>query len=1079
MNIKKLLSLALFLCMLMSLSPAAFAAEGCEHHLEHTPGCGYAPAVEGADCTHVHDELCGYVEAVEAVSCACVETDENGALIHTEGCGYAPGAEGQPCAHSHDDACGYKEAVAEQPCNFVCTDCAAAPAGGGALDAPQDTEPVCNCETDDPVLHYTYCAVYVRPETPVCLCETLCTAETLNYACDVCGVDGADACAGSEGESFGSLPVTGNETSTPSSYTVSFDTNGGAETIAALTTGSDGKLTALPTAPTRQGFSFKGWFSEKTGGDAVTTGTVFSHDSTVYAQWDLVLEHTVDLRDKVFYCGVINSDTVDISTLLPADTKAVTGLESTYTCDTSFFSGITILMAETMDTPWKVTFRTQKTAAAGESTLVATFKTANYGDIKVNIIVKLMVLPADRYIIDVAEMENGTVSASALTAKAGEVITVTVTPKEKYELDTLKYNDGSSDTDIAESSGTYSFVMPAANVTIKAAFKKLITDPVYVGGVALEPGKLYVNDGNGSVKESADGGWNAKLEGDENSGYTLYINGLDVNGVQNTNSGAGIYYGGSGKLTIQATGNNTVNAANSTAPRSSSIAVFADGDLAVTGGGTLSVAGNVPGSYGTSTGIRSSSSMSISGVSLNASTKTNSSTKYSYAVYAFQSLSISDSTITATAQNASNDTVGILASAGSNANNVELQNSSITATGKRAIQIYSNVTISGANTNIQATGSDYGLSVHNGSLTVNGGTVLAKGGTQASYGKVLVAEGLEALASETTDGELSLSYDASQNSSYKAVKISPVPNHTHSWTYSEDETEKSITESCASTDGSCPAGEQKIILSAPGDCVYSGEPCAGAVVSGRLEGVSHSLRYSGEGYDSSEPPVNAGSYTVTLSAGGKSVSSTFKISPKTLTITAQDKTAKIGDVRPSLTYTVTGLIGSDKLIKAPTLKCTADMTSGGSFSIVPEGADAGGNYEISYKNGVLYVENMFDVDIDSSRNGTVSSSHDRAAYGSTVTLSTKGKTGYALKLLEVYDDEGSKLPLKKLGGGKYSFVMPASDVSVHARFRVLSPYESPATGDTANMPLWLGLMALAIGGMGLSGYKLKGRKKEE
>ena len=65
--------------------------------------------------------------------------------------------------------------------------------------------------------------------------------------------------------------------------TVTFDANGGSVTPSSTTT-KGGKLESLPT-PTRSGYDFLGWYTEETGGDKVTTGTVFTKDSTIYAQW--------------------------------------------------------------------------------------------------------------------------------------------------------------------------------------------------------------------------------------------------------------------------------------------------------------------------------------------------------------------------------------------------------------------------------------------------------------------------------------------------------------------------------------------------------------------------------------------------------------------------------------------------------------------------------------------------------------------------------------------------------------------------------------------------------------------------
>lgn len=65
-------------------------------------------------------------------------------------------------------------------------------------------------------------------------------------------------------------------------YTVTFNANGGTVTPASAETGADGKLASLPT-PTRAGYVFGGWFT--TDGTQVTTSTVFTRNTTVYARW--------------------------------------------------------------------------------------------------------------------------------------------------------------------------------------------------------------------------------------------------------------------------------------------------------------------------------------------------------------------------------------------------------------------------------------------------------------------------------------------------------------------------------------------------------------------------------------------------------------------------------------------------------------------------------------------------------------------------------------------------------------------------------------------------------------------------
>ena len=68
-------------------------------------------------------------------------------------------------------------------------------------------------------------------------------------------------------------------------YTITFNANGGSVTPASAETGADGKLASLPT-PTRSGsYSFKGWYTATSGGTKVTTSTVFNANTTIYAQW--------------------------------------------------------------------------------------------------------------------------------------------------------------------------------------------------------------------------------------------------------------------------------------------------------------------------------------------------------------------------------------------------------------------------------------------------------------------------------------------------------------------------------------------------------------------------------------------------------------------------------------------------------------------------------------------------------------------------------------------------------------------------------------------------------------------------
>ena len=70
-------------------------------------------------------------------------------------------------------------------------------------------------------------------------------------------------------------------------YTVTFDASGGTVDPPTEETDVGGILQDLPT-PEREGYAFTGWYTEKTGGTAVSTSTVFNSAQTVYAQWILI-----------------------------------------------------------------------------------------------------------------------------------------------------------------------------------------------------------------------------------------------------------------------------------------------------------------------------------------------------------------------------------------------------------------------------------------------------------------------------------------------------------------------------------------------------------------------------------------------------------------------------------------------------------------------------------------------------------------------------------------------------------------------------------------------------------------------
>ena len=81
----------------------------------------------------------------------------------------------------------------------------------------------------------------------------------------------------------------------------------------------------------------------------------------------------------------------------------------------------------------------------------------------------LIVVDNTEYTITVANVENGTVEASATAAKKGTEITLTITPAEGYLSDALTMKDAEgNDVEVKDNK----FTMPASDVIVSATFKE-------------------------------------------------------------------------------------------------------------------------------------------------------------------------------------------------------------------------------------------------------------------------------------------------------------------------------------------------------------------------------------------------------------------------------------------------------------------------------------------------------------------------------------------------------------------------------------------------------------------------------
>ncbi len=85
--------------------------------------------------------------------------------------------------------------------------------------------------------------------------------------------------------------------------------------------------------------------------------------------------------------------------------------------------------------------------------------------------------------------DYGTVEAPA-KAKAGDEVTLTITPAEGYRVETLTVTYGEENTEVEVTDNT--FTMPAGNVTVTVAFTRILTNNALTWNVPAEKGAIEV-----------------------------------------------------------------------------------------------------------------------------------------------------------------------------------------------------------------------------------------------------------------------------------------------------------------------------------------------------------------------------------------------------------------------------------------------------------------------------------------------------------------------------------------------------------------------------------------------------------
>lgn len=181
-------------------------------------------------------------------------------------------------------------------------------------------------------------------------------------------------------------------------------------------------------------------------------------------------------------------------------------------------------------------------------------------------------------------------------------------------------------------------------------------------------------------------------------------------------------------------------------------------------------------------------------------------------------------------------------------------------------------------------------------------------------------------------------------------------------------------------------------------------------------------------------PTEPGTYIITASAASEThylyKSLVFTISKATVTVKADDKSVYVGDAMPELTYSVSGLVGDDKLSGTVSLSCDAtDTNTAGTYTITLSGAAVPDtnhyNSEIVYQPGTLTILSRGGGGGGGSSSGGSSSSNVSGS-GDDVSISASGGSVTASQMESAVKkaDEGAAITIKATGSSKIS--LPAS-----------------------------------------------------
>ena len=140
----------------------------------------------------------------------------------------------------------------------------------------------------------------------------------------------------------------------PNTFTVTFDANGGTAVVQQLVT--KGEKASEPTAPTREGYTFAGWYASDEATEAFSFDTEITESITLYAKWT---EEIIQQAGSISYATTAVEKTTDAAAFTNELTKTGDG--------TVTYSSNNTAVATVNETSGEVTI-----TGAGTATITAT-----------------------------------------------------------------------------------------------------------------------------------------------------------------------------------------------------------------------------------------------------------------------------------------------------------------------------------------------------------------------------------------------------------------------------------------------------------------------------------------------------------------------------------------------------------------------------------------------------------------------------------------------------------------------------------------------------------------------------------